>query len=83
MFAAAEKDAAQLVASLQAESNRVQQELTAAGNAKAQIEQRFVQIQQKAIQNDARETEERAVAGVTTTTTRPVRSTPTTKPTTT
>ena len=87
---AAEKESAQLLASLQSESNRVQQELTAAGNAKAQIEQRIEQVKQQAIQDDARETEERAVAGVTTTTTRPARSTstttkpntPTTKPTT-
>ena len=74
----AEKDSARLLASLQSESNRVQQELTAAGNAKAQIEQRIEQVRQQAIQDDARETEERAVAGVTTTTTRPARSTPTT-----
>ena len=73
--AAAEKESAQLLASLQSESNRVQQELTAAGNAKAQIEQRIEQVKQQAIQDDARETEERAVAGVTTTTTRPARST--------
>ena len=72
---AAEKESAQLLASLQSESNRVQQELTAAGNAKAQIEQRIEQVKQQAIQDDARETEERAVAGVTTTTTRPARST--------
>jgi murein DD-endopeptidase MepM/ murein hydrolase activator NlpD len=89
---AAEKEAAQLLASLQSESNRVQQELTAAGNAKAQIEQRIEQVRQRAIQDDARETEARAVAGATTTTTRATRSTtttttakpttPTTKPTT-
>jgi murein DD-endopeptidase MepM/ murein hydrolase activator NlpD len=93
--AVAEKDSAQLLASLQAESNRVQQELAAAGNAKTQIEQRIEQVKQQAIQDAARATEARAVAGVTTTTTRPSKSTttttkpkttsptPTTKPTTT
>ena len=60
---AAEKESAQLLASLQSESNRVQQELTAAGNAKAQIEQRIEQVKQQAIQDDARETEERRGRG--------------------
>jgi murein DD-endopeptidase MepM/ murein hydrolase activator NlpD len=77
---AAEKESAQLLASLQAESSRVQQELTAAGDAKAQIERRIEQVRQQAVLDHARETEERAVAGVTTTTTRPSRSTTTTKP---